>query len=185
MASMSFGPLSSWSSLRASPGGDSVRTWAAVFGARSSLPVCTRGSPAQSRRHRPGWCFPELLLVVDVAGTAWNTQVEDKPRYACTTARLPVGSATSSPFHGQVLRIQHRPRPGRAEQELCAVAVAAVRPGSAGMCRFQRIASGLAPLPGRALPGQGTTWFRSSRPWRLSRWPGGRTLTTLSEWIQR
>jgi two-component system, OmpR family, sensor histidine kinase KdpD len=62
---------------------------------------------------------PELLLVVDVAGTAWNAQIEDKLRYAHTTASaggFGYEQARIPAFRGQVLRTQHRPRPGRAEQ---------------------------------------------------------------------
>ena len=56
--------------------------------------------------------------------------------------------------------------------ESCALALVGGSPGTAGMCRFQRIASGLAPRPGRpartgARPGSGRPW-----PWRLPRWPG-------------
>jgi hypothetical protein len=168
MASMSFGPLSCRSSPRASPGDDPVHTWAAVFGATRS-----RSARLHAREPRPvatapacTVLSPELLLVVDVAGTAWNAQIEDKLRYAHTTASaggFGYEQARIPAFRGQVLRTQHRPRPGRAEQELCALALARGSPGTAGMCRFQRIASGLAPYQA-ALPGQGTTWFRFPRP---------------------
>ena len=85
------------------------------------------------------------------------------------------------------LRIQRRPRPGRAAQEFCALAVAGGSPGTAGMCRLWRIASGLAPSPGGPLE-QGHDL--AARPWPIwrpcpARDRTGRAPTTRThvEWI--
>ena len=56
------------------------------------------------------------------------------------TQRLPVGlgyaQAQTQPLHGQVLRTQHRPRPGRAERELCARVLAGGSPGDRWRAQF-------------------------------------------------
>jgi hypothetical protein len=119
--SMSYGSLSSWSPQQgASPSGSSVRTCAA-FDIRASSARLHAGVP-----------------LVAAAGEVCRYH-----RASAGGFRLRAGADPA--LCGQVLRTQHRRRLGRAEQELCAQALAGGSPGTAGVCRFQPIASGLAP----------------------------------------